>query len=86
MFKVPFLLDVFTCMNSEFFPKVTASYLAICVASYIVRLVPIMLLKLPIMVWSNAPEFCLLSSIYAPYVQQFALQIQCFISLMPLKL
>ena len=24
------------------------------------RLVPIMLLKFPIMLWSNAPEFCLL--------------------------
>ena len=30
------------------------------------RLVPIMLLKLPIMVWSNAPEFSLLCSNYAP--------------------
>ena len=25
------------------------------------RLVPIMLLKLPIMLWSNVPEFCLLA-------------------------
>ena len=31
-----------------------------------VRLVPIMLLKLPIMLWSNAPEFSLLCSNYAP--------------------
>ena len=28
------------------------------------RLVPIMLLKLLIMLWRNAPEFCLLCSIY----------------------
>ena len=34
------------------------------------RLVPIMLLKLPIMLWSNAPEFFLLCSNYAPYVSQ----------------
>ena len=31
-----------------------------------IRLVPIMLLKLPIMLWSNAPEFYLLCSNYAP--------------------
>ena len=30
------------------------------------RLVPIMLLKLPIMLWSNAPKFPLLCSNYAP--------------------
>ena len=30
------------------------------------RLVPIMLLKLPIMLWSNAPEFYPLCSNYAP--------------------
>ena len=41
-----------------------------------------MLLKLPIMLWSNAPEFCLLRSIYASYVKHYALQIQHFISLM----
>ena len=33
-----------------------------------IRLVPIILLKLPIMLWSNAPEFWLLCSIYAPHV------------------
>ena len=44
-----------------------------------------MLLKLPIMhmLWSNAPEFCLLCSNYAPYVRQYAphAQIQNFLSL-----
>ena len=44
------------------------------------RLVPIMLLKLPIMLWSNVPEFCLLCSNYAPYVSQYAPQIQRFLS------
>ena len=39
--------------------------------SGVLRLVPIML-------WSNAPEFCLLCSIYAPYVKYYALQIQSF--------
>ena len=46
------------------------------------RLVPIMLLKFPIM----SPKFCLLCSIYAPYVNHHALQIQQFISLILLKL
>ena len=32
------------------------------------RIVPMMLVKLPIMLCSNAPELCLLCSIYAPYV------------------
>ena len=45
------------------------------------RLVPIMLLKLPIMLWSNALEFCLLCSNYAPYMNHFAPQIQHFLSL-----
>ena len=49
------------------------------------RLVPIMLLKLPIMLWSNAPEFCLLCSNYAPYVSQCSPQIQHFLSLILLK-
>ena len=44
------------------------------------RLVPVMLLKLPIMLWSNVPEFCLLCSNYAPYVSQYAPQIQRFLS------
>ena len=34
-----------------------------CVEHACLSLVPIMLLKLPIMLWSNAPEFCLLCSI-----------------------
>ena len=42
---------------------------------------PIMLLKLPIMLWSNAPKFCLLCSNYAPYVSQYAPQIEHFLSL-----
>ena len=42
----------------------------------LIRLVPIMLLKLPIVLWSNAPEFCLLCSKYAPHVKHYALQIQ----------
>ena len=42
---------------------------------------PIMLLKLPIMLWSNALEFCLLCSNNAPYMNHFALQIQHFLSL-----
>ena len=50
------------------------------------RLVPIMLLKLPIMLCSNATEFCLSCSIYAPYVKHNALQIQHFVSLIVLKL
>ena len=33
-----------------------------------------MLLKLPSMLWSNAPEFFLLCSIYAPHVKHYALQ------------
>ena len=32
-----------------------------------------MLLKLPIMLWSSAPEFCLLCSIYAPHVKHYML-------------
>ena len=40
------------------------------------KLVPIMLLKLPVMLWNIAPEFCLLCSNYAPYVSQYAPQIQ----------
>ena len=40
----------------------------------ILRLVPIVLLKLPIiMLWSNAPEFCLICSNYVPYVNHFML-------------
>ena len=50
-----------------------------------VRLVPIMLLKLPIMLWSNAPEFCLLCSYYAPYVSRSP-QIQHFLFLILLKI
>ena len=46
------------------------------------RLVPIVLLKLSIMLWSNASEFCLLCSIYAPYVEHYALQIQQFLFLL----
>ena len=42
------------------------------------RLVPVVLLKLPTVLWSNAPKFCLF---YAPYVKHYALQIQHFISL-----
>ena len=49
-------------------------------------LVTIMLLKLPIMLWSNAPEFYLLCSFYAPHVKHYALEIQRFISLIILKL
>ena len=45
------------------------------------RLVPIMLLKSPIMLWINALEFYLLCSIDAPYFKHYSLQIQCFISL-----
>ena len=45
------------------------------------RFVPIMLLKLPIMLWSNALEICLVCSNYAPYMNHFALQIQHFLSL-----
>ena len=33
------------------------------------------------MLWSNAPKFCLLCSNYAPYVSQYAPQIQHFLSL-----
>ena len=33
------------------------------------------LLKLPIMLWSNAPEFCLLCSNYAPYQEFFFLSL-----------
>ena len=51
----------------------------------LIRLVPIMLLKLPIMLWRNAPEFCLLCSNYAPYVSQYSPQIQHFLSLILLK-
>ena len=51
------------------------------IISMLARLVPIMLLKLPIMLWSNAPEFCLLCSNYAPYINHFAPQIQHFLSL-----
>ena len=50
------------------------------------RLVPIMLLKLLIMLYSNTAEFCLSCSIYAPYVKHYALQIQHFVSLIVLKL
>ena len=39
---------------------IATSYLAM------IRLAPIMLLKLPIMFWSNAPIFFLLCSNYAP--------------------
>ena len=35
------------------------------IISMLARLVPIMLLKLPIMLWSNALEFCQLCSNYA---------------------
>ena len=45
------------------------------------RLVPIMLLKLPIMLWSNAPEICLLCSNYAPYINYYTPQILHFLSL-----
>ena len=45
-----------------------------------------MLLKLPMMLWSSAPEFCLLCSVYAPYVKYYALQIQHFIFRILLKL
>ena len=51
------LLDVILTNASELIDKV-------CVSS--TRLVPIMLLKLPIMLWSNAPEFSLLCLNYAP--------------------
>ena len=34
-----------------------------------------MLLKLSIMLWSNASEFCLLCSIYVPYVKHYALKL-----------
>ena len=44
-----------------------------------------LLLKLPIMLWSNALEFCLLCSIYAPCVKYYALQIQHFSLLNLLK-
>ena len=37
-------------------------------------------LKLPIMLWSNAPEFRLLCSNYAPYTIHYAPQIQEFFS------
>ena len=43
-----------------------------------------MFLTLPIMLWSNAAEFCLLYSnyrMYAPYVKSYALRIQHFIFL-----
>ena len=53
----------------------------VCVVCVNARLVPIMLLKLPIMLWSNALEFCLLCSNYAPYMNHFAPQIQYFLSL-----
>ena len=49
------------------------------------RLVPIMLIKLPIMLWSNAPEFYLLCSNYAPYASQHFPQIQHFLFLILLK-
>ena len=55
-------------------------WLSICYTS---RLMPIMLLKLPIMLWRNALEFCLLYSNYAPYVSQCSPQIQHFLSLEP---
>ena len=45
------------------------------------RLVPVMLLKSPIMLWINALEFYLLCSIDVPYFKHYSLQIQCFISL-----
>ena len=38
------------------------------------------------MLWSNAPEFCLLCSIYGPHVKYYALQIQHFIALILLVL
>ena len=43
---------------------------AVCSYTVSYRLVPIMLLKLSIMLWSNAPEFCLLCLSYALYVSQ----------------
>ena len=52
----------------------------------VTKLVPIMLLKFPIKLWSSAPESCLLYSIYALYVKHYSLQIQQFISLILLKL
>ena len=50
------------------------------VYSLVVRLVPIMLLNLAIMLWSNAPEFCLLCSNYGPYVSQCSPLIEHFLS------
>ena len=35
-------------------------------SSLVVRLVPIMLLNLPFMLWNNASEFCLLCSVCKP--------------------
>ena len=48
-------------------------HLFVCIYIHILRLVPIILLKLPIMLWSNAPEFCLTCSNYVPYVNHFML-------------
>ena len=44
----------------------TLRFLCLINTLYSSRLVPIMLLKLPIMLWSNAPEFYPLCSNYAP--------------------
>ena len=48
--------------------------------------VPIMLLKLPIMLWSSAPEFCQLCSIYVPHVKYNALHIQYILFFILLQL
>ena len=45
-----------------------------------------MVLKLPIMLWSNVSEFYLLCLIYAPHAKHYPRQIQHFIFLILLKL
>ena len=65
--------------------KVKSVVLVITAHSLCSRLMPIMLLKLPMILWSNAPEFCLLCSNYAPYVSWYVPQIQYFLSFIVLK-
>ena len=72
---------IFSNISIDFF-KIATIYRRSCITTFGTRLVPIMLLKLPIKLWSNAVHSCLLCLNYAPQFNHIALhKFDLFLSL-----
>ena len=81
LYQLP-LHEIIRSCHSNQHKAIYCSYICTYIHELQLRLCLLCFYKLPIMLWSNSPEFCLLCS---KYVSQYSPQIQHFISLILLK-